>query len=121
MHSLSTGNEQEIRHSSHNFGVNVSQVPAALKSLYSDPLPEALEAPPLSESLLGAAEVCEWWREEEKRRRREFAALTSSSAQLLPPTHHQDEVWLTCLVQVLDREGYLLLPAVDQKNCSLST
>ena len=68
------------------------QVPPAVKALYSDPLPEASEAPPLSESLVGAAEVCQWWRGEEGRRRREFAAVTASSSHQPPLTHAQDEV-----------------------------
>ena len=73
------------------------QVPAAIKSLYSDPLPEVCETPPLSESLVGAAEVCQWWRNEEKKRREEFASLVSSASSntlLLTPSHQQDKVYI---------------------------
>ena len=69
------------------------QVPPALKTLYSDPMPEACETPPLSESLVCAVEECQWWRGEEERRRRELASLTSSStSKLLHPSHDIDEV-----------------------------
>ena len=62
-----------------------------MKDLYSDPLPEACETPPLTESLVSAEEVCQWWRGEEEKRRREFSAFSSSSSSS-PPSLHADKV-----------------------------
>ena len=53
---------------------NSSQVPSAVKALYASPLPEVAHVAPLSESLLTAGELVEWWRWEEERERREFLA-----------------------------------------------
>ena len=64
-----------------------SQVPLAVKALYASPLPDVLRSSPLSESLLTAEELVEWWRWEEERERREFVAPPQPTL-----TQDQDEV-----------------------------
>ncbi|CAI8057945.1 PHD finger protein 12, partial [Geodia barretti] len=82
----------------------VAQVPPAVKALYSDPFPEACETPPLTESLVSAAEVCQWWRGEEEKRRREFAAISSSSSSSLsPPSQHVDKWTRDAIVRQMNR------------------
>ena len=67
-----------------------------MKALYSSPLPDVRDVPPLTRSLLTPGEGVEWRRWEEERERREFVA-----PRLPLFTHEQDEVRLTKRVYVL--------------------
>lgn len=64
------------------------QVPAAIKSLYAQPIADVLQVLPLSDSLLTPEEDVERWRMEEEANRRQVTAYRQPTI-----THDQDEVW----------------------------
>lgn len=64
-----------------------SQVPAAIKCLYMNPLPDTSQVLPLSDSVLTPEEDVERWRMEEEISRKLF---TVPRQPVL--THNQDEV-----------------------------
>lgn len=66
-------------------------------------MPEACETPPLSETLVCAAEICQWWRNEEEKRRREFTAITTLTPSL-PTSHHQDQWTRTAVARQLNKQ-----------------
>ena len=70
----------------------IFQVPPSVKALYSSPLPDVFQVPPVSRSILTAGEMVERWRREEERERRVMASPRQPAF-----TQDQDEVRNTCL------------------------
>ena len=104
MHTLAIINTYPVGNvlSLHSLQIPIlPQVPSAVKALYASPLPEVRHMAPLSQSLLTAGELVEWWRWEEERERREFLAPPRPAI-----TQDQDEVrgWGVWIVD-LGRKG----------------
>ena len=76
---------------------NIYQVPAAIKSLYSHPLPDTCGVPSMCDSVLTADEDAEKWRREEEERGKPFVVPRQSAL-----AHNQDDVSNDYLIHLQD-------------------